>query len=32
MHEDGENLCEFKWKFRAGNKRQQTLKLFSGNN
>ena len=28
MHEDGENSCEFKWKFRAGNQRITNFETF----
>ena len=28
MHEDGENLREFKWKFREGNQRITNFETF----
>ena len=28
MHEDRENSCEFKWKFRAGNQRITNFETF----
>ena len=28
MHEDRENLHEFKWKFRAGNQRKTNFETF----